>query len=240
MQAGALNTIVVTRIRTSVHPDHGPEHGPSNLHLRPPAATPVPLQGQTSQTWTWHSVPCAPQAQSDDDDDTFPLRLRPRATPAGEWRAYGSLTAPTVPIVDEGWTVVTFGQFSGESDSMNGTDAFSIQLNTLPFINSTGQSSWGQVQQTPRACVRVRDFVLDLLQVDLTLAGPSNKPDAYRHTCVATPLQTLSSTYQAGIQGAVRYSLLGCIFRPSHRCFWGYLMTSTYYVDGPSPPRPGR
>jgi hypothetical protein len=52
---------------------------------------------------------------------------------------------------------------------------------------------------------------------------------------VATALQTLSSTFQAGIQGSVGYTLLGCLPAPIYRCYWGYLIKSTCYVDGPSP-----
>ena len=49
---------------------------------------------------------------------------------------------------------------------------------------------------------------------------------------MGTPLQTLSSTLSRH-RGKGRSQLLGCFYRPSFRCYWAYMLTSTYYTYGP-------
>jgi hypothetical protein len=195
------------------------------------------FDNKTSQAGTWRGVPCVSQGQSG-GVQTAPPPPQEGGNRSGVASLGLSWAATYTPIISEGYTVITFSQFSGETDSVNGSDAFSIQLNTNEFVNSTGQVSWVQFveQNDPRANIRGCGTSCDCVwQNDLTQAGPENNPSAYHHVCVATALQTLSSTFQAGIQGNVEYTLLGCLPAPSYRCFWGYLIKSTYYVDGPSP-----
>jgi hypothetical protein len=190
-------------------------------------------QGQTSPVWKWRSVPCVSQAQSSGSIPPLPTE---GGSHAGVPGLAVPLVSPTVPIVYEAYISITFSQFSGEYDSVNGSDAFSIQLNTNQFQNSTNQGNWVQFveQNDPRADVRGCGTSCDCVwQVDLAETGDGSNPQGYYPTCVGTSLQTLSPTFQAGVEGRVQYTLLGCLVKPSYHCFWDYMLTSTYYTDGP-------
>ncbi|MDG6928630.1 MAG: hypothetical protein JRN29_01100, partial [Nitrososphaerota archaeon] len=96
---------------------------------------------------------------------------------------------------------IGFSKFSGESDSSQGGNDWSIQLNTNFFPGSNGDTDWVQFveQNYPTYLYFFGYATFCIWQVDVTT-------QSYPNTCVGTSIQTLSSSaapwisYSAGPQ----------------------------------------
>lgn len=91
---------------------------------------------------------------------------------------------------------VQFSTFSGETDSVTGTSAWSIQTNTNQWqIGGTG--NWYIVQFTEQNDpANSINRVACVWQINVST-------QTYTPTCIAVPTQTLSSTYHGSVEGKV-------------------------------------
>lgn len=193
-----------------------------NVSAQPPSSTNPPLPPQVlgcyhyTTSTEWQKIPCATP------DELEQIRMHP-PTEGNNYVIYGvNATGSTSTF---GKTDVQFSQFSGETDSLKGTNTWSIQTNTNYFPGNNGLNDWVQfVYQNSPNGYRNNFCTWQITNV----TGTAN----YNMQCVTSGLpsvQTLSSSYEAYTSGTyLSGDLTGefCISGGS-QC-WGVVTVDSY------------
>ncbi|MGB9002375.1 MAG: hypothetical protein WCC52_01025, partial [Nitrosotalea sp.] len=172
-----------------LHLQHVPFVVPTNLPhklIAPPAPAKIGCYTWTNETG-WVSAACESEAWIK-SHPLMPL------TEGGSTGVYGTYN-PGSTALNFGETNIDLTSFSSESDSVQGTNAWSIQTNTNDFLGSNNDDDAVQFgyQNDPNNSMYTRICVWNN---DLTT-------QTYTPTCKTVSLQTLSNGYSAYVEGTV-------------------------------------
>jgi hypothetical protein len=134
----------------------------------------------------WVNIPCRTQEETKDI---------PIPTIGGTIYGVYGVRDSTSAIQNYGKSNVKFSTFSGETDSIFGTNSWSIQTNTNSWVN-TGSSNVYSVQFTAQ-----NDPTTSSNRNVCVWQNKISAPQVYTHVCAAIPLQTLSSSYEGYVEG---------------------------------------
>lgn len=139
----------------------------------------------------WQTIPCLKQSAGPNI---------PKPTEGGSAGVYGLNQSSLLTSTRVKVNITTF---SGETDSMFGSGAFSIQGNTNPFTGSNG-NEYG-IQFTEQSDPGEGWANACIWQVDITT-------QQYPYTCVDNPVQTLAAGYSVYISATAKNGKLGIEF----------------------------
>lgn len=186
---------------------------PSPASWRPP---PRP-SGQGCYTYTiaegWQSSHCA--------SPEWVAANVPHPMEGGFWGVDGARASSAV--IAQGDVEVQTPTFSGESDSQFGSGAYSIQVNTNEHTGYSGHLYWWQFtyQNEPSR----NTGIVCIWWIDL-----SAKPAQYNSSCMFTPLQPLSTSYDSNMEGYLTTDQYGNPMLGADYC-----NNNSYYCASPSP-----
>ena len=142
-----------------------------------------------AETGRWVSVPCLSQ-------EWVRENVPPPDGGYGKIYGIGYGTAADSPLITTAFVAVQFVKFSGETDTIYGDGAYSIQTNTNTFTGPYNHGAWVQFVYQNFPSVETPFSALCTWVIDLTTQ------DYFTHTvCMKPPVEPLSSSYSATVIG---------------------------------------
>jgi len=142
-----------------------------------------------SETGRWVSVPCLSQ-------EWIRENVPPPTDGYGKIYGIGYGTTADSPLITAAFVAVQFVKFSGETDTIYGDGAYSIQTNTNTFTGPYNHEAWVQFVYQNLPSAETPFSVLCTWVIDITTE------DYWTHTvCMKPPVESLSSTYSATVIG---------------------------------------
>lgn len=142
-----------------------------------------------AETGRWESVPCISQ-------EWLRENVPPPVGGYGKIYGIGYGTTAKSPVITTAFVTVQFVKFSGETDTIFGDGAYSIQTNTNGFTGNNNHNDWVQFAYQNFPNGETPFSGLCTWVIDLTTW------DYWTHTvCTEPPVEPLSSSYSATVIG---------------------------------------
>lgn len=161
----------------------------------------------------WQSIACAPQTPSP-----------PHPMEGGGYGIEGVYGGPSSTYY--GQVTVDFSQFTGESDSSEGNNDWSIQVNTNQWVGSNGYTD--EVQFTEQ---NYPTYLTFFGYAEACVWEVVVTTQLYAHFCVSTSIQSLSSSFDNYVFGYI-YTSGGTTYLEVEYCQVGTQCWSDSTPDG--------